>query len=159
MDDRETPLLKFSVPLVRTVALLLGTITAAMGIAVFVAGIYELKAGRSASIWAPVLGLVAPCCLGALVLLRVGLLAAAEVSDAEITVRPPLRSRRVPMVDVAGVEIGAGSSLTLPWKVPAVRLRDGRMIKVENLRVLGHVIGTPVDAFTTAVRERISLVA
>src|SRR5436190_277573 len=158
MDELKTPSLKFSVPLVRTVMAVLGTIIAGTGLALFVGAIYELFAGQSATTWAPILGLVVLGIFGAFVLLRVGLLAAVEVSETEVTIRGTLRSKRVPLVDIAEVEVAAGSSLTLPWKVPALRLRDGRMMKVENLRVLGRVNGTPVEAFMIDVHDRISFV-
>ena len=36
-----------------------------------------------------------------------------------------------------------------------VRLRAGELVRVENLQVLGEIAATPVEAFSSAIRDRI----
>ena len=155
MGEPHIPPLRFSVPLIQTLAIVIGTATAGLGIALLVASMYELLNGKSASIWAPVLGILPLCAALAIMLFRIGLLASAEVSDTSVTIRRNFASKRFPLIDIVDVEVVPGSSLIVPWKVPALRLRGGRVVRVEYLRILGGVDGTPVDAFTSAVRDRI----
>ena len=77
------------------------------------------------------------------------------MSDTTVTVNGHFRLKRIPLADILDVEVVPGASLLLPWKVPALRLRDGSLVRVEHLQVLGKIAGTPVETFSAAIRDRL----
>ena len=79
--------------------------------------------------------LLAPFVLAMFVLaLRAVRSATVEVSDVEVSVRGQFRTRRVALDEVVSVGVAAGSTMMLAWRVPYIELRDGSVIRMDEIR-------------------------
>jgi hypothetical protein len=93
--------------------------------------------------------------LGVFLMWRLFLSARVRIGQDGVAVWNTFSSRLVPWAELRDAEVGFGTSLLLPWRVPVLVLVDGSFLLADGVRSLRK--GTVVDDVVLAVKAHLKM--